>query len=85
MCLVRHVDAAPAAQVEGITLAIMEAALRQAAEGRRHILQQMGACSPAPRGFLGPYAPRIRKITVRRIQQSSRTACTSSTGLNAHP
>ena len=52
-------------QVEGITLEIMEAALRQAAEGRRHILAQMGACDPPPRGELGPYTPRILIVTVR--------------------
>ena len=52
------------AQVEGINLEIMEAALRQAANGRRHILAQMEACEPAPRGELGPYTPRILIVTV---------------------
>ena len=51
-------------QVEGITLEIMEAALRQAADGRRHILAQMQACAPPPRGELGPYTPRILVMTV---------------------
>ncbi len=51
--------------MEGITLEIMEAALRQAADGRRHILAQMGACDPPPRGELGPYTPRILIVTVR--------------------
>ena len=54
-------------QVEGITLEIMEAALRQAADGRRHILAQMGACDPPPRGELGPYTPRILIVTVRKF------------------
>ena len=52
-------------QVEGITLEIMEAALRQAADGRRHILAQMGACDPPPRRELGPYTPRILIVMVR--------------------
>lgn len=54
-------------QVEGITLPIMEQALRQAADGRRHILQQMEACAPAPSRALGPHTPRIAKVTVRHI------------------
>ncbi len=66
VCRVKAVtDCLQPSQVEGITLEIMEAALRQAADGRRHILAQMGACEPAPRGELGPYTPRILIVTVR--------------------
>ncbi|KAK9829222.1 hypothetical protein WJX72_004572 [[Myrmecia] bisecta] len=51
-------------KVEGITVEVMAAALAQASEGRRHILTQMAACSPAPRGALSEYAPRLRQLTV---------------------
>ena len=63
-----HTTPPPLSQVEGITLPIMEQALRQAAEGRRHILQQMEACAPAPRGELGPYTPRIAQLSVRPMR-----------------
>jgi len=51
-------------KVEGITLAIMEQALAQAAAGRHHILDKMAECSPAPRATLSKYAPRIRSLMV---------------------
>lgn len=53
-----------AVQVEGITLEIMEQALGQAREGRRHILAAMQACSPPPRRQLSSYAPRIGRLQV---------------------
>lgn len=46
-------------KVEGITLEIMERALEQAAAGRKHILEEMKRCNPAPRNTLSPYSPRI--------------------------
>jgi len=51
-------------KVEGITLGIMEQALEQASAGRKHILEQMRNCSPAPRNALSAYAPRIKSIMV---------------------
>lgn len=49
-------------KVEGITLAIMREALAAAGAGRRHILGEMSACSPPPRGKLSQYAPRIMQV-----------------------
>jgi len=51
-------------KVEGITLGIMKNALAAAKEGRKHILAEMAKCSPAPRGNLGPFTPRINKFKV---------------------
>lgn len=51
-------------KVEGITLEIMEQALAQAKEGRKHILAEMKQCSPPPRNILSPYSPRISFMTV---------------------
>ena len=53
------------AQVEGITLAIMEQALAQAREGRRSILASMDACSPPPRREFGRYTMRIGRMQAR--------------------
>ena len=55
------------AQVEGITLEIMQQALGQAREGRRTILAAMQACAPAPRRQLSDHAPRIGRMQVRGL------------------
>jgi len=46
-------------KIEGINREIMEAALRQAQEGRLHILSAMNKAISAPRSELSDYAPRI--------------------------
>ena len=48
----------------GITLEIMEEALAQAKEGRKHILGEMRKCTPPPRNDLSPYSPRIAFMTI---------------------
>mmetsp|Transcript_10608 Transcript_10608/g.29279 ORF Transcript_10608/g.29279 Transcript_10608/m.29279 type:complete len:354 (-) Transcript_10608:793-1854(-) len=48
----------------GITLEIMEEALAQAKEGRKHILGEMRKCTPPPRNQLSPYSPRIAFMTI---------------------
>ena len=53
-------------KVEGITLEILGAALRQAGKGRAHILGEMARCSPAPRRALSPHAPVISFVRVDR-------------------
>src|SRR5581483_11565147 len=50
-------------KIEGINRDIMDAALKQAREGRLHILEHMNRAIPAPRAELSEYAPRI--ITVK--------------------
>lgn len=51
-------------KVEGITLAIMKAALAQAKEGRIHILKKMLEVVPAPKKEMSAYAPRIETIRI---------------------
>ncbi|MEI7635284.1 MAG: polyribonucleotide nucleotidyltransferase [bacterium] len=51
-------------KIEGITFEIMEKALAQAKEGRRHILGKMAETLAAPRADLKPHAPRIVMITI---------------------
>jgi hypothetical protein len=60
------------AQVEGITLEIMQQALGQAREGRRTILAAMRACAPAPRCQLSDHAPRIGRMQVRGLVRCQR-------------
>jgi polyribonucleotide nucleotidyltransferase len=57
-------------KIEGINKEIMEAALRQAREGRLHILGIMNQTLSAPRAELSEYAPRIltMKINPERIR-----------------
>jgi hypothetical protein len=55
-------------KVEGITLDIMRAALKQAHDGRAHILQQMTACEPQPRRELSPHAPVITMLRIDRAK-----------------
>src|SRR5690606_12858446 len=45
-------------KIEGITREIMEIALKQAHEGRLHILGEMNKVISAPRSELSEYAPR---------------------------
>jgi polyribonucleotide nucleotidyltransferase len=46
-------------KIEGINREIMDAALKQARDGRLHILSIMNQAISAPRGELSEYAPRI--------------------------
>ncbi len=46
-------------KIEGITREIMDAALKQAKEGRLHILGEMAKAISAPRAQMSAYAPRI--------------------------
>lgn len=52
-------------KVEGITPAIMRAALMQAREGRIHILNKMLSACPKPREEMSVYAPRIETMQVK--------------------
>ncbi len=52
-------------KVEGITLDIMRAALKQAREGRIHILNKMLAISPTYNDQMSRYAPRIETIQIK--------------------
>lgn len=52
-------------KVEGITLEIMAAALKQAREGRIHILEKMLAVCPSHKGELSKYAPRIETLQIK--------------------
>jgi polyribonucleotide nucleotidyltransferase len=52
-------------KVVGITLPIMEHALLQARDGRKHILNEMSKCSPPPAKVLSPYAPLIHVMKVK--------------------
>ncbi len=52
-------------KVEGITHKIMEDALHQAKEGRRHILQKMLLVCPKPKTEMSSYAPRIETLQVK--------------------
>lgn len=52
-------------KVEGITPAIMRAALEQAKAGRVHILDKMLAVCPQSRSSLSVYAPRIETIQLK--------------------
>jgi polyribonucleotide nucleotidyltransferase len=52
-------------KVEGITHKIMQEALAQAKEGRRHILHKMLAVCPHPKAEMSIYAPRIETIQIK--------------------
>ncbi len=52
-------------KVEGITLPIMQKALAQAKEGRKHILQKMIEVCPESHKELSRWAPRIEVIRVK--------------------
>ena len=51
-------------KVDGISPAIISAALAAARDARRAVLAAMAGCSPPPRGALGPHAPRIELVRV---------------------
>ncbi len=57
-------------KIEGINREIMDAALKQAKEGRLHILGEMSKAISTPRSELSEYAPRIlvMKINPERIR-----------------
>lgn len=52
-------------KVEGITPAIMKAALAQAKQGRTHILMEMLKACPSHRTEMSIYAPRIETLRVK--------------------
>ena len=52
-------------KIGGVSREIMLSALRQAREGRLHILGKMNAVLDQPRAELSPYAPRIYVMTVK--------------------
>ncbi|MEL6375102.1 MAG: polyribonucleotide nucleotidyltransferase, partial [Pseudomonadota bacterium] len=51
-------------KITGITEEIMKVALKQAREGRLHILNEMAKAMGEARGELGEYAPRIETIQI---------------------
>jgi polyribonucleotide nucleotidyltransferase len=51
-------------KIEGITREIMEVALKQAKEGRLHILDEMNAVIAKPRQEMSEYAPRIITLKI---------------------
>jgi polyribonucleotide nucleotidyltransferase len=51
-------------KIEGISFEIMEVALKQAKEGRMHILNLMNENISMPREHLSPYAPRLIQIQI---------------------
>ena len=55
-------------KIEGLSREILDRALRQAREGRLHILDRMLATLDAPRPELSKYAPRITTIKVNPSQ-----------------
>jgi polyribonucleotide nucleotidyltransferase len=52
-------------KIGGVSREIMLTALRQAREGRLHILGKMNEAMDTPRAELSPYAPRIYVMTVK--------------------
>ena len=52
-------------KIGGVTREIMEAALNQAAAGRKHILGEMAKTISEPRPDVSKYAPRITTIKIR--------------------
>lgn len=52
-------------KIGGVTREIMEKALNQAADGRRHILGEMAKALPTHRPDVSKYAPRITTIRIR--------------------
>ncbi|GAO04008.1 polyribonucleotide nucleotidyltransferase [Anaeromyxobacter sp. PSR-1] len=52
-------------KIGGVTREILEQALSQAADGRKHILGEMAKALSAPRGSISAYAPRITTIKIR--------------------
>ncbi|HEY6003065.1 MAG TPA: polyribonucleotide nucleotidyltransferase [Anaeromyxobacter sp.] len=52
-------------KIGGVTREILEKALAQAAEGRKHILGEMAKSISKPRAEISTYAPRITTIKIR--------------------
>ena len=52
-------------KIGGVTREILERALAQAAEGRKHILREMMKAIAVPRAEISAYAPRITTIKIR--------------------
>ena len=52
-------------KIGGVDRAILEKALAQARDGRRHILAEMGKAIAQPRAEISAYAPRITTIRIR--------------------
>ena len=52
-------------KIGGVTREILEKALAQAAEGRKHILAEMAKTIATPRADISTYAPRITTIKIR--------------------
>jgi polyribonucleotide nucleotidyltransferase len=52
-------------KIGGVTRQILEQALAQAAEGRKHILGEMMKAIASPRAEISAYAPRITTIKIR--------------------
>jgi polyribonucleotide nucleotidyltransferase len=55
-------------KIQGISKAVMEKALMQAKDARLHILEKMNSVLSVPRKEMSPYAPRIRKMTIRQAK-----------------
>jgi polyribonucleotide nucleotidyltransferase len=52
-------------KIKGVSSEIMRNALKQAGEGRKHILGKMAETITEPRKDLSPYAPRITQIKIK--------------------
>jgi polyribonucleotide nucleotidyltransferase len=52
-------------KIDSISFAIMEQALKQAYDGRNHILNRMETVMSQPRGEISQFAPRIETIKIR--------------------
>jgi polyribonucleotide nucleotidyltransferase len=53
-------------KISGVNREILEKALAQARDGRRHILGEMAKALSAPRAEISTYAPRITTIKIRQ-------------------
>jgi polyribonucleotide nucleotidyltransferase len=53
-------------KIGGVSREIMEKALNQAADGRKHILREMRKALAEPRAEISQYAPRITTIRIRQ-------------------
>jgi polyribonucleotide nucleotidyltransferase len=53
-------------KISGVSREIMEKALNQARDGRRHILAEMAKSIATPRAEISMYAPRITTIKIRQ-------------------
>jgi polyribonucleotide nucleotidyltransferase len=52
-------------KIDSISFAVMEQALKQAYDGRNHILNEMEKVISQPRGEISQYAPRIETIKIK--------------------